>query len=268
MLALGLQTLLLMCAAYCLGAALACFARRLFFSRGARQPQTIERRVEPLQEADPGVIGRERFQRTPAKAPVAPAKTAPVAPAKTAPVAPAETAPVAPAKAAPVAPAKAAPVAAATAAPVRIRTPAPVTAPAAGPVPKPAPVKPEAPAPADDLERIHAVDAVLAAGLHRLNIRHYHQIGRWQRADLERVAQALAIRRSRISRENWIEQAQILAAGVETYYARRRALGEIASAVPTASARDRQGRGAAPSPPPAAAPRSRRDEVAPLIAPA
>jgi|SRR5262245_49192722 len=275
MLALGLQTLLLMCAAYCLGAALACFVRRLFFSRGARQPQTIERRVEPLQEADPGVIGRERFQRT-AKAPVAPAKTAPVAPAKTAPVAPAETAPVAPAETAPVAPAKAAPVApvrvepvaAATAAPVRIRTPAPVTAPAAGPVPKPAPVKPEAPAPADDLERIHAVDAVLAAGLHRLNIRHYHQIGRWQRADLERVAQALAIRRSRISRENWIEQAQILAAGVETYYARRRALGEIASAVPTASARDRQGRGAAPSPPPAAAPRSRRDEVAPLIAPA
>src|SRR5215813_13593145 len=184
MLALGLQTLLLMCAAYCLGAALACFVRRLFFSRGARQPQTIERRVEPLQEADPGVIGRERFQRTPAKAPVAPAKTAPVAPAKTAPVAPAETAPVAPAKTAPVAPAETAPVApakaapvapvrvepvaAATAAPVRIRTPAPVTAPAAGPVPKPAPVKPEAPAPADDLERIHAVDAVLAAGLHRL----------------------------------------------------------------------------------------------------
>src|SRR5215813_10844814 len=160
MLALGLQTLLLMCAAYCLGAALACFVRRLFFSRGARQPQTIERRVEPLQEADPGVIGRERFQRTPAKAPVAPAKTAPVAPA--------ETAPVAPAKAAPVAPVRVEPVAAATAAPVRIRTPAPVTAPAAGPVPKPAPVKPEAPAPADDLERIHAVDAVLAAGLHRL----------------------------------------------------------------------------------------------------
>src|SRR5215813_7388238 len=160
MLALGLQTLLLMCAAYCLGAALACFVRRLFFSRGARQPQTIERRVEPLQEADPGVIGRERFQRTPAKAPVAPAKTAPVAPAK--------TAPVAPAKAAPVAPVRVEPVAAATAAPVRIRTPAPVTAPAAGPVPKPAPVKPEAPAPADDLERIHAVDAVLAAGLHRL----------------------------------------------------------------------------------------------------
>src|SRR5215475_6926272 len=118
MLALGLQTLLLMCAAYCLGAALACFVRRLFFSRGARQPQTIERRVEPLQEADPDVIGRERFQRTPAKAPVAPPQAAPVAPAKTAPVAPAKMAPVAPAKMAPVAPAETAPVAPAETAPV------------------------------------------------------------------------------------------------------------------------------------------------------
>jgi predicted flap endonuclease-1-like 5' DNA nuclease len=168
MLALGLQTLLLMSAAYCLGAVLACFVRRSFFSR-VSAPLRAERRVEPLPQADADVVGAKRF---------VPAAT------------PAATSP----------------------------RPAP---PAAGAV-------------ADaQLERIYAIDAATAAALKKLGVQRYDEISRWQRGDLERVAQALAIRRQRISRENWIEQAQILASGGETHYARRWARGEIASAKPT-----------------------------------
>jgi predicted flap endonuclease-1-like 5' DNA nuclease len=192
MLALGLQTLLLMSAAYCLGAVLACFVRRSFFSR-LSAPLRAERRVEPLPQADADVVGAKRF---------VPAAT------------PAETSP----------------------------RPAP---PAVGAV-------------ADaQLERIYAIDAATAAALKKLGVQRYDEISRWQRGDLERVAQALAIRRQRISRENWIEQAQILASGGETHYARRWARGEIASATPTADQGERRqtmaaaARAAAPRPGPA-----------------
>jgi len=177
MLALGLQTLLLMSAAYCLGAVLACCVRRRFFFRvGA--PLRAERRVEPLPQADADVVGARRF--VPAAAP-------------------AETSP------------------------------------------RPAPLAPAAGGVADaQLERIYAIDAATAAALKKLGVQRYDEISRWQRGDLERVAQALGIRRQRISRENWIEQAHILAGGGETHYARRWARGEIASAAPTVDQGERR----------------------------
>ena len=48
----------------------------------------------------------------------------------------------------------------------------------------------------------------------------------------ERIGDALGLG-GRINQENWIEQAQVLAKGGETYYATRRARGEAASAAPT-----------------------------------
>src|SRR5262245_481435 len=191
MLALGLQTLLLMSAAYCLGAVLACFVRRSFFSR-VSAPLRSERRVEPLPQADADVVGARRFVPAAAQA--------------------------------------------------KTSTPPAPLAPATGGV-------------ADaQLERIYAIDAATAAALKKLGVARYDEISRWQRADLERVAQALAIRRQRISRENWIEQAQILANGGETHYARRLARGEIASAVPTVDRGERRqampaAARAAPAPP-------------------
>jgi predicted flap endonuclease-1-like 5' DNA nuclease len=76
------------------------------------------------------------------------------------------------------------------------------------------------------------IDAALEAGLNKLGIRSYEQIAAWKQADVLRVSAALGLAR-RISRENWIEQAQVLAKGGETYFAIRRARGEAASAEPT-----------------------------------
>jgi predicted flap endonuclease-1-like 5' DNA nuclease len=205
MLALGLQTFLLMSAAYCLGAALACCVRRLFFSP-ARVPLRVERRVEPLPQTDADLVGIRRFVRADREQDSPP--TQPPA------------------------------AAAAQAAALPLDSVAD-----------------------QDLERIHGIDAATAAALRELGIRRYADIGRWLRADLERIAQVLAIRRSRINRENWIEQAQILASGGETHHARRRARGETASASPTADQGER--RTLVPQPPPPATPARRAKTVAP-----
>ncbi len=202
MLALGLQTVLLMSAAYCLGAALACCVRRLFFFSPARVPLRAERRVEPLPQTDADLVGSRRFVRAEDAAPTRP----PAASAAQAAVLPVDGAD-------------------------------------------------------HDLERIHGIDAPTAAALRQLGIRRYDDISRWLRADLERVAQAVAIKRSRINRENWIEQAQILASGGATHHARRRARGETASASPTADQGER--RKLVRQPPPPTAPARRAETIAP-----
>ena len=73
--ALGLQTFLLMSAAYCLGAALACCVRRLFFFNPARVPLRAERRVEPLPQTDADLVGSRRFVRAEDAAPTRPIST-------------------------------------------------------------------------------------------------------------------------------------------------------------------------------------------------
>lgn len=214
MLALGLQTLLLMSAAYCLGAALACLLRRSFFASTARAPRGVARHVEPLPEVEPDVVGVRRFVRAGLEAD---------------------------------------------------RSPSPRPAPAAAPRPA-APARADD-APPQDLKRIHAIDAATEAALNRLGIYRYDAISRWSRGELERIAQALGIRRQRMNRENWIEQAQMLATGVETHYAGRRARGETARATPTADHGERRRLVAQPPPavPPPAAPTRR---AAPSTAPA
>ncbi len=100
--------------------------------------------------------------------------------------------------------------------------PAPVTAAA-----KPTVVVPQQPAPqpitgGDDLLRIRAIDADTEKRLHGIGVRRFDDIARWTPADINRVNQALGLT-GRIDREQWIEQAQILAKGGETYYSRNRA---------------------------------------------
>jgi len=196
MLALGLQTLLLMSAAYCLGAALACLVRRSFFASAARAPRVVVPHVEPLPDADAGVVGVRRFVRAGLEVE---ARSSPQ------------------------------PVAAAT--------------------PRPATPAQANDAAAQDLKRISAIDAATETALNKLGIRRYDAIAGWSRGDLDRVALALGMRRQRINRENWIEQAQMLATGVETHFARRRARGETASATPSADQGERR---RPPTQPPAA----------------
>ncbi len=119
------------------------------------------------------------------------------------------------------------------AAPVAAPRPMPAAAqpappPPPPPRPQPAPVAP----PAEDLKRIRLIDADMESGLKRLGVTRYEQIAAWTRADVERISKALNLGR-RIARENWIEQAQVLAKGGDTYYSARRARGEAAAAAPT-----------------------------------
>lgn len=163
MVALSVQTLLLMGAAYFFGAALACALRRSLFAPSYR---VAERRVDPLPEfvqsgADPARSGQEP-QSSPRPKPVAPP-------------------------------------------------------PASG---------------AQDLKRIRLIDAGIETSLNKLGINRYEQIAAWMRADVQKVGQALGLK-GRISQENWIEQASVLAKGGETHYSARRARGETATAAPT-----------------------------------
>jgi predicted flap endonuclease-1-like 5' DNA nuclease len=206
MVALFVQTLLLMGVAYFVGAALACVIRRSLQGRAKVAP-AAERRVDPLPEVLEAQPAPVRFAGRAVSEPITTPQAPP--PPAAAPAAASITVP-----------------AAKTAAPA-ITMPAAALAPAAITAPA------GEPAPAQDLKRIRQIDATLEGGLNRLGVRRYEHIAAWLKPDVDRVGRALGLG-GRISQENWIEQAQVLAKGGETHYAMRLARGEAAKAAPTA----------------------------------
>lgn len=66
---------------------------------------------------------------------------------------------------------------------------------------------------ADDLTQIKGVGPKLSAMLHSLGVTSFAQIAGWNDADVERVDAQLGQFQGRIRRDNWIEQAGLLAAG-------------------------------------------------------
>ncbi|MCH9807671.1 MAG: hypothetical protein K0U74_08075 [Alphaproteobacteria bacterium] len=78
---------------------------------------------------------------------------------------------------------------------------------------------PAAAAPADDLSRIRGIDAGAEKILSANGIRNYSQIAAWTAPDIHRLDDQLASK-GRISRQNWVEQAMILAAGKQTAHVR------------------------------------------------
>lgn len=149
-------------------------------------------------------------------------------------VAPAAEAPAGPAEAAP----EAAPQEAASYAAIAIASAvaASEAAAAAAPAP-PAPPAPLAPVPVDDLQRIRGIDQILQGRLNQSGVLRFSDIAAWTSEDVARMNQVLGFT-GRIEQENWIEQAQILARGGETEYARRRRLGAVAGQVATAGEPD------------------------------
>jgi predicted flap endonuclease-1-like 5' DNA nuclease len=85
---------------------------------------------------------------------------------------------------------------------------------------------------AQDLTRIRAIDEQQQKQLNALGVGTYADIAAWRPEDVARIGAALKIP-GRIEQENWIEQAQILAKGGETYYSRRKAMGELPTSRPT-----------------------------------
>ncbi len=138
----------------------------------------------------------------------------------------------------PAATQSAVPVTAAPVKPAEPQKPAPAPA-AAPPAPTPTPTA-SVPAPVakpaafDDFLRIRAIDEAMSQRLRTLGVRNFDDIAHWTSADINRINQALGLS-GRIEREQWIEQAQILAKGGETYYSRSRAAGQMpaSSAQPT-----------------------------------
>lgn len=73
----------------------------------------------------------------------------------------------------------------------------------------------------DDFQRIRAIDYNLEQRLKAEGIDSFEHIAAWSPADVKRLSGLLDIP-GRIDREQWVEQAQILAKGGETYYSRNR----------------------------------------------
>lgn len=96
-------------------------------------------------------------------------------------------------------------------------TPQPPPAPPAPEAAHPAAPIPVAPgtdgAEADDLSRIKGVGPKLKAMLHALGITRFEQIAGWTDADIDRIDPQLGAFQGRIRRDNWVEQARLLAAG-------------------------------------------------------
>jgi predicted flap endonuclease-1-like 5' DNA nuclease len=72
----------------------------------------------------------------------------------------------------------------------------------------------------DDLKRIRGIGVLIEKKLNSLGIVHYEQVANWTGADIERISRILDFK-GRIERENWIEQARILATGGQTEFSRR-----------------------------------------------
>jgi predicted flap endonuclease-1-like 5' DNA nuclease len=77
----------------------------------------------------------------------------------------------------------------------------------------------------DDLKRVRGIGVLIEKKLNSVGITTYEQIANWTRADIDRVSQLLDFK-GRIERENWVEQARILASGGSTDFSRRVDRGE------------------------------------------
>jgi predicted flap endonuclease-1-like 5' DNA nuclease len=78
----------------------------------------------------------------------------------------------------------------------------------------------------DDLKRIRGVGVLIEKKLNSIGVVSYEQVAQWTKEDIDRISHMLDFV-GRIERENWVEQARILAAGGATEFSRRVDLGEV-----------------------------------------
>jgi len=120
--------------------------------------------------------------------------------------------------------AKAKPTAKSAAKPVK--TPAePETAEAPGK--KPRTMKAPRKAGADDLKMIKGVGPKLEKMLHGLGFFHFDQVAKWSDEEVQWVDQNLEGFKGRVSRDNWVEQAKLLADGKETEFSAKAKKGGV-----------------------------------------
>lgn len=91
----------------------------------------------------------------------------------------------------------------------------------------------------DDLTRIRGIDSATRARLDQLGIRRFVEIASWTAADVGGIGKGLGSK-GRIERQNWIEQAAVLARGGETRFSREQLTAPPLS-VPTGDGRGADG---------------------------
>lgn len=75
--------------------------------------------------------------------------------------------------------------------------------------------------PPDELTRMKGVGPKVAALLNGLGITRYDQIAAWTGEDIARVDAQLGAFKGRVTRDQWVEQARLLAAGDQAGYEAR-----------------------------------------------
>ncbi|NKX44339.1 NADH:ubiquinone oxidoreductase [Roseicyclus persicicus] len=116
--------------------------------------------------------------------------------------------------------------------------PAPAKAPAAAAAPAPAaPASAEGARPAglsaaraggaDDLKRIKGIGPKLEQLCNSLGFYHFDQIAAWTPAEVAWVDDNLEGFKGRVTRDNWVEQAKLLAAGGQTEFSRKVDKGDV-----------------------------------------
>jgi NADH-quinone oxidoreductase subunit E len=79
----------------------------------------------------------------------------------------------------------------------------------------------EAKGAADDLKKIKGVGPKLEAMLNRMGVFHFWQVASWAASEVAWVDQNLEGFKGRVSRDDWVAQAKILASGGETEFSSR-----------------------------------------------
>lgn len=74
---------------------------------------------------------------------------------------------------------------------------------------------------ADDLKRIKGIGPKIEKLCNELGFYHFDQIAGWSAAEVAWVNANLAGFKGRVSRDNWVEQAKLLASGEETEFSKR-----------------------------------------------
>jgi NADH-quinone oxidoreductase subunit E len=106
-------------------------------------------------------------------------------------------------------------------------TPAATPSPAAGEGSKPATMTAPRDTGADDLKLIKGVGPKLEALLHRMGFFHFDQIAKWTAAEVAWVDANLEGFKGRVTRDDWVAQAVVLAEGGETAFSNRAKKGEV-----------------------------------------
>ena len=74
---------------------------------------------------------------------------------------------------------------------------------------------------ADDLKKIKGVGPKLEGLLHSMGFYHFWQVAEWGGAEVAWVDQNLEGFKGRVSRDNWVEQAKLLASGGDTEFSKK-----------------------------------------------